>query len=100
MLSIDWYATFTFGKIDRELMQKYFDQAEYWLRSWTAPVVHIFTLGYVNPRRMVAVEVRKALIQASRLINSTLWWVTLQVSFRVAFGLVLWLTYAWTRSAV
>jgi hypothetical protein len=97
MLSVDWYATFTFGKIDRELMQRYFDQAEYWLRSWTAPVVHIFTLGYINPRRMVAVEVRKALIEASRLMNSTLWWVSLQVSCRVAFGLSLWLTYAWTR---
>jgi hypothetical protein len=99
MLGVDWYVTFTFGKIDRELMQKYFDQAEYWLRSWTAPVVRVFTLGYVNPRRMVAVEVRKALVEASRLINATLWWVSVQVSLRVAFGLSLWLTYALTTSA-
>jgi hypothetical protein len=99
MLGIDWYVTFTFGKIDRDLMRKYFDQAEYWLRSWTAPVVRIFTLGYINPRRMVAVEVQKALVQASRLMNATLWWVSLQVSLRVAFGLSLWLTYAWTKDA-
>jgi hypothetical protein len=99
MLGLDWYVTFTFGKIDRDLMRKYFDQAEYWLRSWTAPVVRIFTLGYINPRRMVAVEVQKALVQASRLMNATLWWVSLQVSLRVAFGLSLWLTYAWTKSA-
>jgi hypothetical protein len=94
MLGVDWYVTFTFGKIDRDLMQKYFDQAEYWLRSWTAPVVRVFTLGYVNPRQMVAVEVRKALVEASRLINSTFWWMSLQVGLRVAFGLSLWLTYA------
>src|SRR5262249_11865309 len=80
--------------IDRALMQKYFDQVEYWLRSWTAPVVRIFTLGYINPRKMLAVEVRKALLEASTLINSTFWWVSLQTGLRVAFGLVLWLTYA------
>src|SRR5262249_18450792 len=94
MLSVDCYVTFFFGRIDRELMQKYFDQAEYWLRSGAAPVVRVFTLGYVNPRRMVAVEVQKALIQASRLINRSLWWISLQVSVRVFFGLSLWLTYA------
>jgi hypothetical protein len=94
MLGIDWYLTFNFGKVDRGLMQKYFDQAEYWLRSWTAPVVRVFTLGYINPRKMVAVEVQKALIQVSRLINSTFWWVSLQVGVRIAFGLSLWLAYA------
>jgi hypothetical protein len=99
MLGVDYYATFTFGQLDRELMQKYFDQAEYWLGSWTAPVVRVFTLGYINPRQMVAVEVRKALIEASRLINVTLWWMTLQVGLRVAFGLSLWLTYFWTQAA-
>jgi hypothetical protein len=93
MLGVDWYATFTFGKFDRKQMEKYFDQAEYWLRPWTAPVVRVFTLGYINPRKMVAVEVRKALIESSRLINTTLWWMTLQLGLRVAFGLSLWLTY-------
>jgi hypothetical protein len=94
MLTVDIYGTFNFREVDRALMQKYFDQAEYWLRSWTAPVVQVFTLGYVNPRQMVAVEVRKALIEASRLINSTFWWVSVQTGLRVAFGLALWLTYA------
>jgi hypothetical protein len=97
MLAVDYYATFTVGEFDRRLMEKYFDQAEYWLKSWTAPVVRVFTLGYIHPRRMVAVEVRNALIQVSRLINSTMWWVSAQVSLRVAFGLALWLTYASTR---
>ena len=40
------------------MLEKYFDQAEYWLRPWTAPVVRVFTFGYINPRQMVATEVR------------------------------------------
>jgi hypothetical protein len=59
-------------------------------------VVKFFTLGFINPRQMVAVEVRKALIDASRLINSTFWWIAIQASLRVAFGLAIWLTYATT----
>jgi hypothetical protein len=97
MLGVDGYGTFRVGEVDRALLQKYFDQAEFWLRSWTAPVVRFFTLGYVNPRKMVAVEVRKALVEASKLINTTFWWVSIQTGLRVAFGLALWLTYAYTR---
>jgi hypothetical protein len=94
MLAVDGYGTFRVGEFDRHQMQKYFDQAEYWLRSWTAPAVRIFTLGYINPRKMVAVEVQNAMIAASKLINSTFWWVSAQTGLRVAFGLALWLTYA------
>ncbi len=94
MVGVDVYGTFRVGEVNRELMQKYFDQAEYWLRSWTAPVVRIFTFGYINPRHMVTLEVRKALIEASKLINSTFWWVCVQTGLRVAFGLALWITYA------
>jgi hypothetical protein len=94
MLGVDGYAMFNFGEINREQLQKYFDQAEYWLRSWTAPVVQIVTFGRINPRKMVAVEVQKALVEASRLLNSTFWWVTVQTGLRVLFGLALWLTFA------
>ena len=45
---------------------------------------------------MVASEVEKALVQASRLLNNTLWWVIAQTSMRIAFGLSLWLTWAWS----
>jgi len=75
-------------------LEKYFDQAEFWLRSWTAPVVRFFTLGRINPRQMVAVEVRTALVNSSRMLNSTLWWVVIQAGLRVAFGLSLWGSYA------
>ena len=96
MLGVDGYATFRVGQLDRALLEKYFDLAEFWLRSWVAPVVRVFTLGYINPRKMVTVEVRKALGDASRLLNSTLWWVSLQVSLRIAFGLALWITWGWS----
>ncbi len=94
MLAVDGYAMFNFGEINREQLQKYFDQAEYWLRSWTAPVVRIVTFGRINPRQMVALEVQKALVEASRLLNSTFWWVSVQTGLRVLFGLALWLTFA------
>jgi hypothetical protein len=99
MLAFDGYGIFRVGAVDRQLLEKYFDQAEYWLRSWVAPVVHIFTLGYISPRKMVTVEVQKALLEASRLLNSTLWWVSIQAILRIAFGLALWLTWAWTLRA-
>jgi uncharacterized protein (TIGR03000 family) len=95
MIGLDVYFNVSVGAIDRPLLEKYFDQAEYWLRSWAAPVVRVFTFGRINPRKMVAVEVRKALEDASRLLNASLWWWSLQVGLRIAFGLSLWLTYAW-----
>jgi hypothetical protein len=96
MLGVDYYATFTVGNLDRPLLEGYFDQAEYWLRSWAAPVVRVFTLGYINPRRMVHEEVAKSLLMASKLLNSTLWWVTVQVGVRIVFGLTIWLSWAFT----
>jgi hypothetical protein len=43
---------------------------------------------------MVAVEVRAALVSASKLLNGTVWWVITQTGLRITFGLSLWLTYA------
>jgi hypothetical protein len=97
MFAVDLYGILVVGEVDRRDMEKYFDQAEYWLRSRTATVVRVFTLGFVNPRHMVAVEVQKALVEASRMLNTTLWWVTVQVGLRIAFGLALWLTWALTQ---
>ena len=97
MLGFDLYGAFNVAVIEQEELEKYFDQAEYWLRSWTAPVVHFFTLGYVNPRKMVAVEVQSALLEASKVLNSSLWWMSIQTTLRLLFGLALWLTYAFSR---
>jgi hypothetical protein len=94
MAAFDIWGVVCVTPIDQGEMEKYFDQAEFWLRSWTAPVVRVFTLGRINPRRMVAVEVRTALVSSSQMLNSTLWWVVIQAGLRVAFGLSLWGSYA------
>ena len=98
MLAVDVYSAVAVGTFDRHEMEKYFDQAEYWLRSRTAHVVRIVTFGYVNPRQMVDVEVRKALVEASQLLQVNLWWITVQVGLRVAFGLALWGTWLVTEA--
>jgi hypothetical protein len=100
MAAFDASGTLQVGQLDLEETEKYFDQAEYWLASWKAPVVRFFTLGYINPRQMVAKEVRAALEGATRLLHSTLWWFSVQTSLRIGFGLSLWLSYAlqdWLR---
>lgn len=95
MLSVDIYFLVRVGKFDRLLLEKHFDQAEYWLVSKMAHVVKIVTFGRINPRRKVAEEVQKALVSASDLLNSTLWWVNLQMALRFSFGLSLWVGW-WT----
>ena len=97
MIAVDVYGAVIVGTFDRLEMEKYFDQAEYWLRSRTAHVVRIFTLGYINPRHMVGLEVHKALVEASQLLQVSLWWMTVQVGLRVAFGLSLWGTWVFTQ---
>lgn len=96
MVSLDVYFLVVVGTIDRAMTEKYFDQAEYWLRSWTAPVVHYMTLGYISPRRMVNDEVRNSLIGASSLLNRSLYLTCLQMGLRVAVGLSLWVAWALT----
>jgi hypothetical protein len=100
MVAFDGWATWTVGEIDRAQMEKYFDQAEFWLKSPASSVVHFFTFGFVDPRRMVAVEVQSALLSASKLLNANLWWVSLQAGLRIAFGLALWGSYlAWHHAS-
>ena len=96
MFSFDLYSLYVVGRIDRAVLEKYFDQAEYWLGSRTAHVVRVFTFGWINPRRMVAVEVEKALVAVGDMLNFTLWWVSLQIGLRFGFALSLWLTWALT----
>ncbi len=95
VLTYDIYFMIVIGKLDRPMLEKYFDQAEFWLKSPAASVVKFFTLGRINPRGMVAEEVRKALIGASGLVNTTLWWISLSTGLRIAFGVALWIAWAW-----
>lgn len=94
MIALDVYFLFVVGTIDRPTVEKYFDQAEYWLSSWQAPVVKAVTFGFVNPRRMVNDEVQKALVAAGDLIERSLYLTSLQMGLRVAFGLSLWVAWA------
>jgi hypothetical protein len=98
MLVVDVYFVIFPGTIDRAMLEKHFDQAEFWLRSGAAHVLRVVTLGFINPRQMVDEEVRKSLIITSNDLNVTLWWVTLQLGLRVAFGVTIWLTWAFTQA--
>jgi hypothetical protein len=97
MLGFDVYSLYVVGQIDRAELEKYFDQAEYWLSSRTADVVRVVTFGRINPRKMVAVEVEKALVAVGDMLNFNLWWVIVQMGLRFAFALALWLTWAVTH---
>jgi hypothetical protein len=94
MLAVDSYFLIRVGRINRSETELYLDKAEHWLTTWKAPVVRFFTLGYIDPRRMVSEETRSALTEISNLINRNLYWMSLQVGLRVAFGLVLWGSWA------
>jgi hypothetical protein len=93
MVGFDCYSAARVGKWDRDQVQKQLDQAEFWLQSWTAPVLRVLTFGFLHPRRMVSVEIHKVLVAASRQLNLSLWWMSLQVSLRIGFGAALWLTF-------
>ncbi len=101
MIGYDVYLLLTVGEIDRPALEKQLDKAEYWLRSWTAPMVRVLSLGFVNPRAIVQQEVAGALVAASELMNRSLYTVALQAGFRTLYGLALWTTYLlqpWLRT--
>jgi hypothetical protein len=97
MLAVDVYFILVVGEVDRREIEKYLDQAEFWLKSWAAPVLKTVTFGYVNPRKMVHAEVRTSLLSARQMLAVNLWWVVLQAALRIGYGVSLWLTYALTR---
>jgi hypothetical protein len=70
------------------------DKAESWLKSWMAPAVRMVTLGFINPRKIVGVEVEKALVEANWIMMGGMRRTSLRVGMQLAFGLSLWLTWA------
>ena len=94
MLVVDTYFLVRVGQLDRAGTEVYLDLAEHWLGSWKAPVIKIITFGFVNPRQLVHVEVRKALEDGRDLMGKTLWWVSLQTGLRLVAGASLWLSWA------
>jgi hypothetical protein len=94
MVGVDFYFIIRVGRIDRPETERYLDEAEHWMTSWKAPAIRIFTFGYINPRRIVDTEVRKALEEGKGLLHRNLWWISVQAALRVTFGLCLWLAWA------
>lgn len=94
MLAVDVYFIVRVGAIDRQETEEYLDEAEHWLTSWKGPVIQMVTLGYINPRQMVYVEVRKAVEEGRGLLHRTLWWVSAQAGLRTVYGLLLWVAWA------
>ncbi|HKB04255.1 MAG TPA: hypothetical protein VKD90_18670 [Gemmataceae bacterium] len=94
MLAVDLYFIIRVGDVGRRETEIYLDEAEHWLTSWKAPVIHLVTLGYIDPRHMVAVEVKKAVEEGRGLLHRTLWWVSAQAGLRTLYGLTLWVAWA------
>lgn len=94
MLAVDLYFIIRVGAIDRLETEEYLDEAEHWLTSWKGPLIQMVTFGYINPRQMVYVEVRKAVEEGRGLLHRTLWWVSAQAGLRTLYGLLLWLAWA------
>ncbi len=89
MIAVDFYFIIRVARFDHNETVKYLDQAERWL-GWKGPLVRIATFGFINPSKMVDTEVRKSLAEARSTLSSSLWWVSLQCSLRLLFGLTLW----------
>jgi hypothetical protein len=93
MLAVDLYFIIRIAKFDHGETVKYLDQAESWL-GWRGPLVRLLTLGVVNPRKIVDEEVKKSLAEMQTTASASLWWVAVQTSLRLAFGLTLWTLWA------
>ena len=94
MIGLDIYVYNHLSPFKRAMLEKYFDQAEYWLRScdgrrWCG--FHIGThKSETNGSQRSSHRLGKG---AGRMMTTALWWVSLQTGARLAFGLALWGTY-------
>ena len=94
MLFLDCKAIFSARNFDRAALEMDLDKAESWLKSWMAPAVRMVTLGFINPRKIVGVEVEKALVEANWIMMGGMRCTSLRIGMQLAFGLSLWLTWA------
>lgn len=95
MLFLDYRAIFfSVGNFDRTALEADLDKAESWLKSWMAPALRVVTFGFVNPRKIVGTEVQRLLVDANWIVIGGMWRMSLRVGMQLAFGLSLWLTWA------
>jgi hypothetical protein len=94
MLALDGRAIFSVGHFDRTALEQDLDKAESWLKSWMAPALRMVTFGFVNPRKIVGAEVHRLLVDANWTVIGGMWRTSLRIGVQLAFGLSLWLTWA------
>jgi hypothetical protein len=93
MLFLDIKALFTAGRFDRPALEVNLDKAESWMTSWAAPAVRLATFGFINPRKMVGVEVQRALAAANWVVIGGMWRLSMRAGMQFTVGLCLWLTW-------
>jgi hypothetical protein len=98
MFAVDVYFLIRIGQIDRGEANKTLLRAEYWLTSWQGPFIKTVTFGYVNPRKMVDDQLREGLTWFRSTMTWSMWWVIVQVSLRVAFGVAIWFFWGWNAT--
>lgn len=94
MLLLDYRAIVSVGNFNRTALEHDLDKAESWLKSWMAPALCAITFGFVNPRKVVGAEVEKVLTDTNWRLIGGMWRMSLRVAMQLAFGLSLWLTWA------
>ncbi len=94
MLFFDCQALWSVGHFDRSALEVVLDKAESWLKSWTGPALRFVTFGFINPRKIVGVEVQRALADANWVVIGGMWRLSLRTGTQFAVGLILWLTWA------
>jgi len=94
MVFLDGKAILRVGKFDRQALEKDLDRAESWLTSWMAPALRIVTFGFINPRKIVGVEVHQAFVDANWVLIGGMHRYSIRAGMQLAFGLSLWLTWA------
>jgi hypothetical protein len=95
MLFLDVKAILTVGRFDRAALEANLDRAESWMKSWMAPAVRVVTFGFVNPRKIVGVEVQRALANANWVVIGGMWRLSLRTGAQFTVGLLLWLTWVY-----
>jgi hypothetical protein len=100
MLFFDCQALWSVGHFDRGALEVNLDKAESWLKSWAAPALRMVTFGFINPRKIVGVEVQRALADANWVVIGGMWRLSLRTGTQFAVGLILWLTWALTSHDV
>ena len=53
------------------------------MKSWVAPALRMVTFGFINPRKIVGVEVQRALVQANWIVIGGMWRLSLRTGLPV-----------------